>query len=531
MNPKERHHESRFQSRSFILNEILFGIYVFVVLAVDLFCNHFHGTEVRRPMIPFLALLSAALLPLLLGVPPLFRLLRGVNLKPPVSLSRRRKLLIWILCFMATAAVFLVWSWVYYWGSFTPDSFEQLAQAETGIYSDWHPVWHTLLFFTLPMKLFGSRLMIVPFQSLLFSVAMAFCFLTLYELAGFPYAVVSWCAILLNPVLMTEFISPWKDTAFALAAMTAAVMVLRIWCFDKDWTHRPGGSILLGLLLANATLFRHNGILFTGFLLVMLLFIMKKRNWITAFLAFALMLIVVKGPVYSLLNVEKPGRRILETMGLPLTVIANVVKQQPDLLDEETAEFAFSIRPLEDWQKLYTCGNFNSFKFKLEPEELELINSAGAMKILRMMNSCFRIAPTEAAKSLFSLTGLVYSIEDTGDVAENRIDPSMLYENGLLRGFVYEYLLVFQRSIFHYLGNIGTTLVVLIAVMLARCSLTSWYDWKRILLCLSIFCYDFGSMLLLTGPDHRFFQISFLVCPVFVLLMLYENPHRDGVFS
>ena len=86
-----------------------------------------------------------------------------------------------------------------------------------------------------------------------------------------------------------------------------------------------------------------------------------------------------------------------------------------------------------------------------------------------------------------------------------------------------EYSEIYSRSIFRCLSRIGTTLLIMLAAILAKCCLSSKKDWKRILLCLSVFCYDFGTMLLLTGPDARFFQVSFLVCPIFTLLMFYEK--------
>ena len=281
-----------------------------------------------------------------------------------------------------------------------------------------------------------------------------------------------------------------------------------------------------GLLLANATLFRHNGILFTGFLLFALLFVQKKKNWLVTALTFILLFGAVKGPLYAALDVERPERRTLETMGLPLTVIANVVTQRPELLDEETAEFAFSIAPLEIWQKFYECGDFNAFKFKLPDEELDLIDTAGTGKILRMTGSCFRRAPLDAAMGLFCLTRQVYAVTDTGDREEP--DPlTLMYAGGTLYGLMQEYADVYSKIGLQALSRIGTTLVIMLAATLSRCSLFSKRDWTRILICLSVFCYDFGTMLLLTGSDTRFFQVSFLVCPVFTLLMFYEKDKTE----
>ena len=84
----------------------------------------------------------------------------------------------------------------------------------------------------------------------------------------------------------------------------------------------------------------------------------------------AAFLITVKGPVYRILNVEEPDSRISESVGLPLTVIGNVMKENPVAMDEEMLDFAYSIAPYELWQKQYVCGNFNAIKFAGEISRL-----------------------------------------------------------------------------------------------------------------------------------------------------------------
>ena len=42
----------------------------------------------------------------------------------------------------------------------------QLEQAITGKYNDWHPVWHTIIFFTIPIKIFKVPVAIIGMQVL-----------------------------------------------------------------------------------------------------------------------------------------------------------------------------------------------------------------------------------------------------------------------------------------------------------------------------------------------------------------------------
>ena len=84
----------------------------------------------------------------------------------PNELTRKKKLIIYTA---VTAAVFLsrlIWILAYCPGSFSYDSIWQYGQAVSGSYNDWHPVWHTILFFTVPLKIFGKPAAIVISQNI-----------------------------------------------------------------------------------------------------------------------------------------------------------------------------------------------------------------------------------------------------------------------------------------------------------------------------------------------------------------------------
>lgn len=49
--------------------------------------------------------------------------------------------------------------------------------------------------------------------------------------------------------------------------------------------------------------------------------------------------------------------------------------------------------------------------------------------------------------------------------------------------------------------------------------------WKRSFLCIPLLVYNFGTMLLLTGNDIRFFCLNFMIWPVILLILARdENP-------
>lgn len=93
----------------------------------------------------------------------------------------------------------------------------------------------------------------------------------------------------------------------------------------------------------------HNAILFTGSLLLVVFLNLKKKEWSIIVVSFLLALVMVKGPVYHMIDNVSSETKISEVTGLPLTVIGNVVKETPEALDDELAEVAYSIATPEQW--------------------------------------------------------------------------------------------------------------------------------------------------------------------------------------
>ena len=514
------------------LNELLLIAYLMVVWTAYLFVHHFAWNDVPGARFLLLGLAGLVLGLLILLVPPLLRLVRTLRFGRNAAATRRRRRGVFLLVTAASLLILGAWLLVSGQGLYSPDSVEQLQQASAGVYNDWHPVWHTLVFFTLPYRLTGMKLAVVLWQILLFSLMMGWMTATLYEFSTLRFALLGWCFVMLNPTTGGLAMHPWKDVGFSLAALAAGLCALRLWCAGEgDWARRPRGLILLGLSLANAALFRHNGILFAGFLLAALLFVLKRRQRAAVLLSFVLLFGAVKGPVYHLLDVEKPDQRVIETMGLPLTVIQNVVVQRPDALDEELSAFADAVAPREVWEEYYELGDFNRFKWK--GADKDAIDAVGRGGLLRLMLHCFRLAPAESWQALFALTDMVYSVE--GSPEDDNISPLLAGGDPLpglggrfdIRPQLLEYQRFFQGTALSYTRHIGLTLLALLTAALAECDLGRWQDWKKLLIVLSLFCYDFGTMLLLTGADYRFFYVSFPLCPVFLLLLLYD-PEKAG---
>ncbi|MCR5509454.1 MAG: hypothetical protein K6F54_00645 [Lachnospiraceae bacterium] len=432
---------------------------------------------------------------------------------------------VFIASALACLVILLLWLWAYFPGSYFKDSIEQYEQAMTGHYDDWHPVWHTLLFFTIPLKITGGAVWSVVFwQMLVFSLVIGYMTAWIYGSAGRLPALISWGYIVLNPYTGLVLLYPLKDIAFALAGAVSMIMAAKILLTDGEWAGKWWRLAAFGFVIASAGIFRHNGIIFAGFLVLALIFVLKFRKWIQVAVWFALFMFLIKGPVYSLLQVESNPQTVVQAVGLPMAIIGNVTVQTPEKLDAETAEFVYAIAPQEEWEASYELGNFGIMKY-WRGLDLDIIEETGVMPIVKMSLRCIAASPGPSFKAILELTDIVYGwdILDQGfigpQIVENDDGLVTAWHEPLASVLMICYKLVRLHG-YNFTRQSAFALVIMLSVMLACFDLRKPDDWKKIVVCLPVFAYDFGTMLLLTSADARFFYVTYLVCPVVVVTSL-----------
>lgn len=517
------------------VNGILLMIYVFLIRLTGVFTR-----EVVSPAYILITCLTVGILCFLL-CPPILRFFSKLELTGPEKGTGRtwkQKLLTFFTFLVIPLLCFLLLYIVFYPGSYSVDSLDQYTQAITNEYNDWHPVLHTLLFFKLPLALtrgwVGS---IVLFQVLIFSAVLAYAFYVICKYAGRKFTVVCMAFVLLNPQLQVIALFPWKDAAFTICAVLLLAFCLQIYFSKGIWVQHPINTAVFVITIVCTTLIRHNAVLFTlPLALAVLLCVTKTRGLIIAVSAIVLFA-GIKFPLYSMLNVETPDQRQVETLGLPMTVIGTVVTHAPEALDEETREFAYQVTPKEVWEEKFQDGSYNSVKWDPRTDN-QVIEEYGALKVISMMLRCFKTAPRQALCGLIKLTEGVYSI--TVPSGETLV-PYILGNNyGItqtgnehLKELCLGYFFSMHETLSHVFTYLGIMHLLLLTSVLSKCKLNKPADWKRILFVLPVFVYNFGSSLLLTGADdiQRFFLYTFPVTPLLLLFIFYQNNERNTDIS
>lgn len=338
-------------------------------------------------------MVTALDIPIKLGLILILCVLGGLLWLCPVVIRRVRNLAIigkqkenrhifyWsVLFFVICLAVLLIWYAGYYPGFFFSDIKDQLDQAVSGHYNDWHPVLQTILTFTLPLKITGGWVgSIILFQMVLFSATVSYMASVILRYGNWKFALGSVLFIVLNPITGKMCLYPLKDVTFAIWAVLLLAFAAQTYFSKGAWLNSPTHRICLICASAIATIVRHNGILFTLPLLLGVLFYTDKKRKFQILISVILLIVCVKGPVYAALHVEEPGQRQVEMLGMPLTIIGNVVVEHPEVLDEETQNLVYSIASQDNWEQYYVMGRFNTIKWA-EGTNLDAIEEGGDVR-------------------------------------------------------------------------------------------------------------------------------------------------------
>ena len=446
--------------------------------------------------------------------------------------NKNKRICFFLVVFALSFTLLFFWQKAFWPGSFSPDSIDQYKQVLNASYSDWHPVLHTWLFFGLPMLFSDSPALIVSFQIVWFSLSIAYLYYVLYDNGcNKVFILLSYLFIFANPNTAFIMLFPWKDSALTIFATVIFTHLIRIYNTNGKWLFKwyNLGSFTLFLFLANSV--RHNSILLIAPLLIVLFVFLKNSRKRIVFSAALLILatFVLKVPIYSLANVESPDRRQTEILGLPMTVLQNIYMEDRDALDNDARKFMDSLATQENWEKYHNFSEFNSIKWSDKQIPYKIENES-AGKILQYTLDGALHNPYLTLRSLISLTSMVWSIDGSKGwniwygVTNNEVGINAEY--GVFSDSLRSYANVTNSYVTRYLFNfIGVVILLLLFSAVAKIGRKGL---PKAFTVIPILCYNFGTMLLLTGYDFRFFHLNFVIV-VPLLYLLFSQQKSDNL--
>jgi hypothetical protein len=287
--------------------------------------------------------------------------LAGVELRPAQRVKQKKGA--WLLYALPMVAVWGLFLLVFYPGLLTQDTTVQWEQVVTGQYSDAHPIFYALLIGGLS-QVYNSPAVVVMAQILMLSLSIGWSLGELERMGCSRKAL--WALSVLFVVLPVNILGAIvlrKDIPFSAAILVLSVIFLKVALSRGDWLKGKWQWLGLGLTLGVITLSRINGLTVSvGSLLVFLLF--YRRVWRRLFAAagvFALMLVLMYGPVYSALKVKH-----VSEYG-PVLFLHHIAAhlEAGTFLDNDQVSYLSSLAPLDGWN--YDCCTVSSTMEKIFP--------------------------------------------------------------------------------------------------------------------------------------------------------------------
>jgi len=489
------------------------------------FAQNFHTTN----NVSFSDILFAAAL-----IPSCFYVVyKAKNIKDFVvtNKSAKKAFIFAALVFIVTFALYYIWQLSAWPGYFSVDASGQLAQIPENSYGDWHPVMHTLFIYWLPYKLFGSAAAIVTFQLILFSLAIAYLYSVLYRNGcSKAFIIISWLYIVLNYNTGLIMLYPWKDSAFSILSVVIFTQIIQIYVTDGIWLKKWYNLLAFIAVVFLTNGMRHNAVLLTAPIIVILFIFIKNYRKSIAVCAVAVIVatMLFKGPVFNAMDVTKPGYRQVEVLGMPMTILSHLYIADPDCLSDEAFEFMDNLTSPLTWETKYVLGNFNTVKWS--EGITDKIESEGAVNILKYTINGSLKRPDLALQAFIALTRMVWAIDDSygwriyGEhITNSYISPPDPVE--YFDAEITEYITIASNGFGKYLFNF-TGPVILILILIAVAKIGNG-NLSKSFMVLPALCYNFGTMMLLTGDDFRFFHLNFVIVIPLLYLFLFKKVNKE----
>ena len=425
-----------------------------------------------------------------------------------------------VLLFCVVFLVMGLYYVAYYPGGLIVDTFNQWYQVDKGYLVDWHPAIHTLLFLWV-RSLFCDSLAFVNFMQIIW-IGMAVAYLGMVlECWGIRKR---WCflacflgiAVPSSAIVMSFC---WKDTALSIFAIILAAQVIQIFFSEGDWLRKWPNLLCFSGFCALAALMRHNAILLIGpliFLIAVLYW--KKIRYYGMLVGICTLTFValIKGPLYKVLEVQPHSQVSAEMLGLPMTILANVLVNEPEKLDPETKEFLYRIGDQELWEENYREGSWNSAKWMGDDISNDVIEEEGAEKVLEHTWNAIRNSGYYAYRAVVKLTEVVWK------PLGNHVEWS--YHVNVQEGNAYGYetagflplqkfldgvrdLSVNGTFLCTWCWHLGFYILMLLFAGISRLKA----NLCQCILWIPVLCYNFGTALLLCGQDFRFFSFNTVI--------------------
>lgn len=265
----------------------------------------------------------------------------------------------WVCVFGSIVVLNLVHLFlVEYPGNATEDTFTQISEMISGVYSNFNTFWHTMILrsvLTVGYGLFSdvnAAIAVFCFlQMILLAAVFTYCLMTVHALGAPRWLLIgAYIVYLIMPYNMALSITIWKDVLFAAATLGLLSSWIRI--LKNIGKSSVLNYIIFGLFSLLYFLSRTNGwMIYLVTFLIVIIPLRKNKKFLLTMGSLAVLGWILLNPMLSFLGVSDSD--VVESLSIPIQQVSRVIADGCELTPEEESLLS-KVADLEDIPDLYT---------------------------------------------------------------------------------------------------------------------------------------------------------------------------------
>ena len=411
-----------------------------------------------------------------------------------------------------------------YPGGFNLDAYGQWMQAHNDLpLNDWHPFVSTLLI-KFVIQIWDNFAFYIFTQLVMFSLSAV---LIIHEFSKHGLKKYCLCTLVLyyslSPAIALNNICLTKDVQFVVLYNFLFWLLSKVYFSNGKVLSKWYNILFISLMCSMLMLVRHNGILLILplFVAMFVLYDRYRKNIVKLVLSVLCLIFLIKVPAYNLLGVEPHENVVGESVGIPMSIMANALVNDTEHIPEDVHIFLNEFASDKEWKENYIVGEWDSCKWEFGGAEL--LEDVSIFDILRYTLKTAVSCPDTTYESIRTNTHISWSLARSKDywvpnvhIVDNDygIKENNLQVANKTSGFLFDVSMIYPISLIFW--NVGFQLIlILIAYIIFKKNI----DRQNLMFFVPLLVFNVGTTLLLAGPNYRYFyHTAVLFIPILFLL-------------
>ncbi|MGO4693579.1 DUF6020 family protein [Paenibacillus sp. 2TAB26] len=436
------------------------------------------------------------------------------------------------------AVVYSIYFFTFFPANMSEDSIIQWEQTHGGGFNNWQPAYHTLVLWIL-YSIWSSPAIVSIVQILFMSLTFGSI---LYSLEKFGLDKRIIFALLffytLNPVNGMMSVTLWKDIPFAIMSLILVFMLFKIYQTKYMWFNTKINIIAFIFVIVNIGLLRHNGIVTVIGVTILLsfLYIKQFKKNILIFSIIFISILIIKGPLYQLLNVVPAPPHF--TFAFQLHQIGTILHENVQLNPDDKKYFE-KILPINNWKgedNVFTYSKYSANYLLFHPNLKAQVIIDDKILFLKKWLKLVMSNPSIAINDWKAMTSLVWRISQPSDgylytvpkgIISNKYGLTQYNSTSLFKNNILKIVEFTEKKDTNWLFW-RPAIFVFIVILFGFIFINRNKDLKAIIVISPVLFEAAGLLISTPAQDARYFYSVSLIAPIIFGLSFIKVRQRNS---